>query len=201
VARPSTPNRAASRISLAAVLSVLLWVLPASAQSHSAERVGDALRLVLPATSLGVTLALEDHDGTGEFLVGFAVNTVVTEGLKRLIHKDRPDGSDDRSFPSGHTSTAFQAASFIHFRYGLRYAAPAYAGAIFAGYSRVRARKHFVEDALVGLAIGTLTSRLFTDRRTEDIRTAGGRMELGLRVNFGGGLATRIGAGLLRFIP
>ena len=194
-------ERGAGIRALVVVFAALLSALPASAQGQGVERAGDALRFVLPGSSAGATLALQDFGGTGDFLAGLAVNLVVTEGLKRIIHKDRPDGSDNRSFPSGHTSTAFQAASFIHFRYGLRYAGPSYAAAVFMGYSRMQARKHFATDVLVGAAIGAISSRLFTDRRPPDEVAASGRMELGLRVNFGSGLATRLGVGLLRFVP
>ena len=193
--------RARIRTLVFVVFAGLSWTLPASAQSTGTERAGDLLRFVLPGSSAGATLGLQDFGGTGDFFAGFAVNLVVTEGLKRIIGRDRPDGSDNKSFPSGHTSTAFQAASFIHFRYGLRYAGPSYAAAVFMGYSRVHARKHFVTDVLAGMAIGTLSSRLFTDRRPADEVAANGRMELGLRVNFGSGLATRLGVGLLRFVP
>ncbi len=194
--------RAGIRTLVFVVFAALSWTLPASAQSQGTERAGDLLRFVLPGSSAGVTLALGDYDGTVDFLAGFAVNGIVTEALKSIIHRDRPDATDNRSFPSGHTSTAFQAASFIHFRYGLRYAGPSYAAAAFMGYSRVHARKHFVTDVLAGMAIGTLSSRLFTNRRPDEgQQVAGGQMELGLRVNFGSGLATRLGVGLLRFVP
>jgi len=80
------------------------------------------------------------------------------------------------SFPSGHTSAAFQGASFIQLRYGWRAGLPAYAGATFVAFSRVYADKHFVSDVVAGAALGTLSSFLFTDRfdGVEVIPSAGG---------------------------
>lgn len=85
----------------------------------------------------------------------------MTHGLKRTIDKERPNGGR-HSFPSGHTSAAFQGASFIHKRYGAKYAIPAYVGATFVGYSRIQADKHDMTDVLAGAAIGTLSSWYFT---------------------------------------
>jgi len=161
------------------------------------ERAGDVLMIALPVAALGTTLALDDHRGSGQFLLGFAANAVVTKGLKILVSKDRPDGSDDESFPSGHTSVAFQSASFIHLRYGFRYGAPAYAFAALVGYSRQYARKHFIEDVLVGAAIGSGTSLLITDRRQPGPLVNGVVVGLGVTLNFGNGLAAKITGGLL----
>ena len=82
--------------------------------------------------------------------------------LKHTVRRERPDGSDTNSFPSGHTSASFQGASFIHFRYGLKYAIIPYLGAAFVGYSRVQADKHYVSDVLAGAAIGAGFAWFFT---------------------------------------
>ena len=53
-------------------------------------------------------------------------------------------------------------AAFIHERYGWKYAVPAYIAATYVGYSRVEADKHYVEDVVVGAAIGIVSSFVFT---------------------------------------
>ncbi len=65
-------------------------------------------------------------------------------------------------FPSGHTSTTFQSASFIQRRYGWKYGIPAYALAAFTGYSRINAQKHDGWDVLAGAVVGIGSSYLFT---------------------------------------
>ena len=166
------------------------------AQGGRTERAGDVIMYGLPVTTLGASLAVEDWVGSRDFLFGFALNTLTTEGLKRAVPKARPDGSDLESFPSGHTSIAFQSATFIHLRYGLEYAVPAYAAAAFVGYSRVYARKHFVEDVAVGLVLGVLSSRLFVDRRPDDDPLPESRIGAALRLRFGGGRGATLGLGL-----
>ena len=71
-------------------------------------------------------------------------------------------GHELQSFPSGHTSAAFSGASFIHFRYGLKYGIPLYCLASFTGYSRIHANKHHIEDVMAGAGIAILSSWYFT---------------------------------------
>ena len=109
-------------------------------------------------------MVLPDSEGRTQFLKSFLTNVAATGALKFVIARERPDGSDDNSFPSGHTSAAFQGASFIHFRYGLVKGLPAYAGATFVAYSRVDSDRHYLGDVVAGAVLGTLSSLLFTHR-------------------------------------
>jgi len=130
-------------------------------KSHT-EKTGDILVAVIPATVFGTTFYLNDTEGRNQFYKSFFSNLGVTYGLKKLTHKERPDGSDNDSFPSLHTSTAFQGAAFMQKRYNWKYALPMYIGAIFVGYSRIKADKHYTEDVIAGAAIGFVTSYCFT---------------------------------------
>lgn len=53
-------------------------------------------------------------------------------------------------------------ASFMHRRYGRKYAIPAYSAATFVAYSRLHADKHFLEDVAAGAAIGILSTYFLT---------------------------------------
>lgn len=183
-----------ARILLALVALGATTSLPAAGQGKL-ERAGDVVMRVFPVANLATTLAIGDYKGSEQFLVGFAATAGVTEGLKLLVPKSRPDGSDEESFPSGHTSIAFHSATFLHLRYGPEYGIPAYAAAAMVGLSRTHARKHFVEDVLVGMGIGILGALAFTDERHPEDDTPG--LALGLQATFGGGFATRITGGIL----
>lgn len=135
--------------------------------SDDIEKAGDTLKILIPAIGYGSTFYLDDSDGRKQFYKSLATTVAITEGLKSTVYKKRPINkkqptASGNSFPSGHTSAAFQGASFIHKRYGLKYGIPAYVGASFVGYSRVEADKHYVEDVLVGAAIGIISSFYFT---------------------------------------
>lgn len=119
------------------------------------------IQIAIPAIAYGSTFYLDDTEGRQQFYQSFATNLLITHGLKHTIDKKRPNGGD-HAFPSGHTSAAFQGAGFIHKRYGLKYAVPAYVGATFVGYSRIEAKKHDVADVLAGATLGVLSSMYFT---------------------------------------
>lgn len=135
----------------------------ANAEIERIERVGDVLQVAIPALAYGSTFYQDDAVGRRQFYQSFASNVALTHTLKYAIDKKRPNGGR-HSFPSGHTSTAFQGASFVHKRYGLNYAIPMYVGASFVGYSRVVANKHDVVDVLAGAGIGMLSSFYFTQK-------------------------------------
>jgi membrane-associated phospholipid phosphatase len=138
-----------------------LFLAQPAAAAGTVELAGDALQLLIPGLGYGATFYMDDREGRMQFYKSFAANLIVTHGLKYTVDKKRPNGSD-KSFPSGHTSAAFQGAAFIHRRYGLRYAIPAYVGASFVGYSRVESDNHYVEDVIAGALIGMASSFYFT---------------------------------------
>jgi len=146
--------------------AILILILFSSISSKTTaadniEKTGDVLQILIPSIAYGATFYLDDSEGRNQFYKSFATTFGVTQILKYTIDKKRPNGSD-KSFPSGHTSAAFQGASFIHKRYGLKYAIPAYIGASFVGYSRVESDNHYVEDVLAGAAIGIASSFYFS---------------------------------------
>ncbi|MRI33443.1 PAP2 family protein [Endozoicomonas sp. OPT23] len=136
--------------------------LSCNAQANT-EKTGDILQVLIPSAAFASTFYMDDSEGRTAFYKSFATNVISTYGLKKTIRKQRPNNGNRDSFPSGHTSAAFQGASFIHFRYGWQYAVPAYLGAAFVGYSRVDAEKHYTVDVLAGAALGVLSSWYFTE--------------------------------------
>jgi membrane-associated phospholipid phosphatase len=87
------------------------------------------------------------------------VTGVTTHVLKTTAHRLRPDGSNELSFPSGHTSTAFAWATVANHHWGLKVGIPSYlvAGAI--GASRIQGNKHYLSDVLAGATLGYVVGR------------------------------------------
>ena len=151
------------------ILLVILMFSTFSIQAqHTIEKIGDVGLYSMPFVALGTTFLKKDKPGAYAFSKAFVLNTVVTLGLKEITHKERPNGEDFKSFPSGHTSITFQGAAFLQKRYGWDYGIPAYAVAAFTGFSRVYAKKHYVEDVAVGAAFGILSSYIFTKKLNND---------------------------------
>ncbi len=147
------------------------------------EVAGDVLQILIPSIAYGTTLYLDDTEGESQMYQSFFTTVGITQALKYGVNRKRPNGGD-HSFPSGHTSAAFQGAGFIHARYGWKYAIPAYIGASFVGYSRVYANKHFPSDVWAGAIIGTLSSFYFaTPYKDINIQPTANNGEYGLQVN------------------
>lgn len=83
--------------------------------------------------------------------------------LKSASHTLRPDGSSYNSFPSGHTTQAFAAATFLNEEYQDRYPWMPYASYTVAssvGLLRVANNRHYISDVLVGAGIGYLSMKV-----------------------------------------
>jgi membrane-associated phospholipid phosphatase len=115
---------------------------------------------VMAPLTLGLFLAgRATHDSrfraaTYDVAEAAIVSTVYTSVLKSGAHRTRPDGSNQLSFPSGHTSTAFAMASVFDSHYGHKLGLPAYAAAAAIGLSRVESNKHHLSDVLAGATLG-----------------------------------------------
>ncbi len=127
-------------------------------------------------------------------VASFAVNAGVTYALKRTIHERRPDGTDNRSFPSGHTSIAFcGATSLMHEYYKVSpwIGVTGYAVATTVAVDRVRRNRHHWGDVVAGAAIGCLSAEagyligdliLGKDKKNDDVSLAVSPMGLELKL-------------------
>ncbi|MEM1258438.1 MAG: phosphatase PAP2 family protein [Bacteroidota bacterium] len=153
---------------------------PLTANEQWHKNTGDALVVSLPVLALGSTFIWKDgQEGTYQFSKALTSTLALSYGLKFLVEKERPNGENNLSFPSAHTSVAFASAAFVQKRYGWEYGIPAYALATYVGYTRIQANKHDGWDVLAGAAIGTGMSYLFTKTYKKDrkFRLRSGFME------------------------
>ena len=99
------------------------------------------------------------RSATYDFAQAMIVNGAYTSILKYSVQRTRPDGSNNLSFPSGHTSTAFSLAAVANQHYGWRIGVPAYVLASGIGLSRIEKDKHYLSDVLAGATIGIIVGR------------------------------------------
>jgi hypothetical protein len=92
--------------------------------------------------------------------------TVVQAG-KFVTQRERPDGSNQHSLPSGHSATAFATAGVIERHFGWKAGIPAYAFAAYVAGSRVSNNRHHLSDVVMGAGIGYLSSRAVTFKMGE----------------------------------
>lgn len=102
---------------------------------------------------------------TGHNWQRFAVNTIASVGvayagktvLKAMIKEERPDHSDNKSFPSGHASMAFAAARSIDKEFrkdNIWIPIAGYAAATAVAVERVARDRHHWYDVVAGGAVG-----------------------------------------------
>jgi len=96
------------------------------------------------------------------YALGNVTAAAIVQPMKRIIGRERPNQSDFHSFPSGHTSTAFVAAEFLHQEFGHHspwISVAGYATAAATGYLRLYNNQHWLGDVLAGAAIGMASTK------------------------------------------
>lgn len=130
--------------------------------------IDDYLQYVPLASVYGLSLlgAEAKHNYVDRTLeVGTACVALVgiVGGAKYLIDKERPDGSDLNSFPSGHAAKVFMGAELVRIEYGDDHpwlAAGAYTIATATGALRVYNNHHWISDVIAGAGVGILSARI-----------------------------------------
>ncbi len=91
---------------------------------------------------------------TYDMLDAAIVDAAYFSALKAAVRRERPNGEDDQSFPSGHTSNAFALAAVAERHYGWKIGVPAYLLAGVVGASRLHQDKHWLSDVVAGATLG-----------------------------------------------
>ncbi len=132
-------------------------------------RYDDFLQYAPLAAVIGLKLGgVESRSSWPRLLASniFAAGIMATavNSMKYTIKRERPDGSKNNSFPSGHTATAFMAATIMHREYGLTrsplYSIGGYTVATATAFSRQLNNRHWLSDVLAGAGIGVLSAEL-----------------------------------------
>jgi len=146
------------------LLVAVAFAFPGQSHARGAiETTGDVLSL-MPAYVMVSSLLLEDEGGCVQLGIAALTTFSVTTALKYAVGKPRPTQMPwerGTSFPSGHTSSAFVGAAYVHRRYGILPSLPVYAASAFVAYSRVYAKKHYWVDVVAGAALGMFLGHLF----------------------------------------
>jgi hypothetical protein len=97
---------------------------------------------------------------TINIVVANVIMGTVVYATKNITKQERPDQSDNLSFPSGHTATAFTNAALLYYEYkdsNLWYASSGFLFATATGILRIANNKHYTSDVLAGAGIGLAT--------------------------------------------
>jgi membrane-associated phospholipid phosphatase len=99
------------------------------------------------------------RDATYDMAVAAGVSVTYTFALKYAVGRERPNGENNQSFPSGHTSNAFALAAALDGHYGKKVTIPAYTLAALVGYARLSDKVHWLSDVLAGATLGYIVGR------------------------------------------
>lgn len=132
--------------------------------SHRQWRVADYVEWLPYATALAAGYCGADAkapvaDRALLAATSFVVLEAITQPVKRVARRWRPDGSDRHSFPSGHTATAFAGAELTRMLYGPAWGAGAYVVATGVAAMRIAGRHHYLSDCIAGAGIGIFSAR------------------------------------------
>lgn len=132
--------------------------------------ISDVSVVLLMGSALATPTIKGDWEGLRQSAYSLGVSAGVSLGLKSVIHEQRPDHSDNKSFPSGHATMAFASATTLHRRYGWQAGFPAYALATLTSVARVSANKHHWHDVGAGAVIGISSGWFFTDKFNDKVQ-------------------------------
>jgi membrane-associated phospholipid phosphatase len=134
-------------LGIALSLTVTSSAAAAAASTSNIETAGKAVAIALPLVAVGISLGHhEDWDGVAELGVSTATTLGIAYLISHVVREQRPDHSDFHSLPSDTAALGYASADYLWARYGWQYGVPAYAAAMFVGYSRVDAKKHHWYD-------------------------------------------------------
>lgn len=156
---------------------------PVFGSQRDAERWSDDLRSASSIAYAATVLATPGGDDAGEWWIskakGLAVGLAargatsqMTQALKRSVGRERPNGSDDMSFPSGHTSAsavntrlASRNLDAIDMPDSVRRALDASLMGLTIGtsWARIEAGMHYPSDTLFGMALGNFLAAFIND--------------------------------------
>jgi membrane-associated phospholipid phosphatase len=139
--------------------------------------------VIAPMTLALLGLGRLDHhqtfrDATYDIAEVTAVAATYTTSLKFIVRRERPDGSNNQSFPSGHTSNAFAWATVGAHYYGWKLGVPGYAVASLIGISRLEKNVHHLTDVLAGAGIGYISARSVVRKNSEALASASPHAQL-----------------------
>ena len=154
------------------IVAALFILFPCALQaegkgSHSGFFFEDVTQYV-PAASFyafklgGAKSQYNYGNATVMLVLSYGINAAATLTIKELANVERPNGVDNKSFPSGHSSIAFMGAEFLRLQYkdsnpwiGIA----GYAVATGTALARVAHNEHWFTDVLAGAGVGILSSQ------------------------------------------
>lgn len=150
--------------SLNAKIQDEIWV----DKSHSLKHIDTYLQFAPALSVYALNLAgIKGKNSFGDRSMIYLMSNIFVNAMvypaKSITKQLRPDGSNNNSFPSGHTATAFASAEFMRMEFkevSPWYGVAGYAMAAATGLLRMYNNKHWFSDVAAGAGVGIASTKL-----------------------------------------
>lgn len=118
---------------------------------------------VFALDAFGIKAKNNLRDRSVIFATSYVIMSTTVLSLKSITKVERPDGSSNNSFPSGHTATAFAGAEMLWQEYkdkSIWYGIAGYVVATGTGVFRIYNNRHWLTDVAAGAGIGILSTKI-----------------------------------------
>ena len=126
-------------------------------EAEAWDRFADVGRAVL----VGAATVLPHRSDANRDRVSAGACLIAIRFLSKLLKKTfperRPDGENDKSFPSEHAAECTAAALIVEREYPGHIGALAYGLAASVAMARIQSKKHHPRDVFAGIAIGSIS--------------------------------------------
>ena len=113
------------------------------------------------------------------------LSQALVQTLKHTIRRERPDASNNKSFPSGHAASGFATATVLHRYYGWKVGVPAYALGSYISLARMSWNRHHATDVVMGAGFGIASARTVTMQMAKQQFSVGVQPQVGgASINF-----------------
>ncbi len=107
------------------------------------------------------------------------LSQALVQTVKFTVRRERPDASNNKSFPSGHSASSFATATVLQRHYGWKIGVPAYALGGYVSLARMAWNRHHATDVVMGAAFGIASARTVTMSMAKSQFSVGVRPEVG----------------------
>jgi membrane-associated phospholipid phosphatase len=113
------------------------------------------------------------------------LSQALVQSLKYTVRRERPDQSNNQSFPSGHAASGFATATVLHRYYGWKVGMPAYALGSYVALARMSWNRHHASDVVMGAGFGIASARTVTMEMAKQQFSVGVQPQVGgASINF-----------------
>lgn len=125
----------------------------------SVTKIGEFWGSGLPEVAILGVQYYYDENNAIPGAEGLIIGNLTVQALKYSVHRERPNGQENVSMPSGHTQASFSLAMSMTQSYGWKKTWPFWAMGVFTGLTRISDDQHWLSDVVAGATIGMLFGR------------------------------------------